>query len=334
MANRKTEKLVDTMEEVSPVIDSHTREMYEENRKEIYKEERPTLKNCLRNQTVRVSFISKSTPLVQSKNHVLYGGKAQTSYIHLCVPLLKNGQYINVLTNDEKEYLEYIMGLPHNALSVFRKVDNYWDNYYIRLTPEGIRLNLNNPEDYIKYKVLLANKSKVCPSRLEYERNPKAEYEFIVEDEHESTNMAVSRTTAVMEAYSLLQKNFNDIDTLRTILETITLANIDKNTSIGFIQSKLDSIIQNDVKRFIEVAKDEYLIYKVLVRNAYRYGLLINKGGFYYLKSNGAPLANKGEEPNITNASVFLSLPENAELKFTLEAEINRINKINDSSRI
>lgn len=326
MANKKTEKLVETVEEVSPKIDSLQGEMFKEERERIYGDTAPALKNCLKRQTVKVTFIKRPTPLVRSKNHILYGGKAQNSYIYLCVPLLRNGQFVNVLTKDEKDYLEYIMGLPQNALSVFKKVDNYWDNYFVRLTPEGIRLSLDNPEDYIKYKVLLANKNRVCSSRLEYERNPKTEYEFLIEDEQESNKLEAHKTTSIMKAYALLQKYFNDINTLRTILETLTLSTIDKNTSIEFIQSRLNEYIQKDVKRFLDVAEDEYLVYKVLVRNAYRAGLLINKGGYYYLKSDGSPLANKGEDPNITNASVFLSLPENSELKFKLEAEINRIN--------
>jgi hypothetical protein len=236
---------------------------------------------------------------------------------------------VNVLTKDEKDYLEYIMGLPNNALSVFKKENNYWDNYKIVLTTEGIRLKLDNPEDYIKYKVLLANKSKVCPSRAEFERNPKSEYEFIIEDEQEATKVEARKISLVTKAYRLLDKNFDNKEVLKTILSILTTANIDSNTTIEFIQSRLNELIQKDAKRFIDVAEDEYLIYKVLVRKAHEAKLLSNRGGFYYLKSDGTPLAPKGQDPDITNAAIFLSKPENSELKFKLEAEIDRINESN-----
>lgn len=319
----------DIMEDVVPVIDESTNEMYTENRQVIYGDNRPKLKNCLSNQTIKVSFIKRETPLVKNKNHILYGGKSANAYIHLCVPLLKNGHYVNVLTKDEKDYLEYIMGLPNNALSVFKKENNYWDNYKIVLTTEGIRLKLDNPEDYIKYKVLLANKSKVCPSRAEFERNPKSEYEFIIEDEQEATKVEARKISLVTKAYRLLDKNFDNKETLKTILSILTTANIDSNTTIEFIQSRLNELIQKDAKRFIDVAEDEYLIYKVLVRKAHEAKLLSNRGGFYYLKSDGTPLAPKGQDPDITNAAIFLSKPENSELKFKLEAEIDRINESN-----
>lgn len=335
MANKKIE-LNDINEEVNieetevtPSVDASTKEMYEENRVAIYGDTKPKLKNCLSNRILKVSFIKKPTPLIKDKGHILYGGKSPNSYIHLCVPLLKNGHFVNVLTNDEKDYLEYIMGLPTNALSVFRKENNYWDNYRIKLTPEGIRLKLDNPEDYIKYKVLLANRNKVCPSRLEYDRNPKSEYEFIIEDERESTKVEARKISNIKTANKLFYQHFDDVNTLRTILDILTTGNIDKNTSIEFIQNRLNDIIQKDAKRFIEVAEDEYLVYKVLIRKAHEAKLLSNRGGFYYLKSDGTPLANKGQDPNIVNASIFLSLPENSELKFKLEAEINRINESN-----
>lgn len=56
------------------------------------------------------------------------------------------------------------MGLPYNALSIYKKEDNYWDNYQVRLGKGETPLNLSNPNDYINYKVLLANRDFIAPS--------------------------------------------------------------------------------------------------------------------------------------------------------------------------
>ena len=62
------------------------------------------------------------------------------------------------------------MQLEYNALSVHKKVDNFWDDSNdvgiskVRLTKQDTILDLTSPEDYIKYKILLANKDFIAPS--------------------------------------------------------------------------------------------------------------------------------------------------------------------------
>lgn len=69
-----------------------------------------------------------------------------------------------MLTNSEKAFLEEYMGLPYNALSIYKKVDNYWENSQVRLTKGETPLDLRDPNDYIKYKILLANKDFIAES--------------------------------------------------------------------------------------------------------------------------------------------------------------------------
>jgi len=42
------------------------------------------------------------------------------------VPRLSSGTYVNVLTDMEKTFLEDIMGLEYNALSIYKKENNFW----------------------------------------------------------------------------------------------------------------------------------------------------------------------------------------------------------------
>jgi hypothetical protein len=42
------------------------------------------------------------------------------------------------------------------------------------------------------------------------------------------------------------------------------------------------------------------------------------------LRSDGSPLCGDNEDPTLSVAAAFLSLPKNQELKFSIEAKINQ----------
>ena len=107
----------------------------------------------LKNERVIVRRLLKEGKITNPK-HVLYGGMALGAFHTFTVPMLRNGQLVDVLTKQEKDYLEEVMGLETNALSVHRKVDNFWSNYQVKLGKEDTYLDLSIPEDYIKYKVV------------------------------------------------------------------------------------------------------------------------------------------------------------------------------------
>ena len=141
------------------------------------------LVNCLRNQKVIVRYILRQKGNVTNPRHVLFGGMAEGASRTFVVPMLTSGKLVNVLTDAEKNYLEDIMGLEPNALSVYKKVDNFWrdDNPLgiarVRLTKRDTILDLSVPEDYIKYKILLANKDFIASSLAVMQDTPKATYQ-------------------------------------------------------------------------------------------------------------------------------------------------------------
>ena len=46
------------------------------------------------------------------------------------------------------------MGLEENALSIYKKQNNFWENYTVRLTKGETYLDLSDPNDYIKYNII------------------------------------------------------------------------------------------------------------------------------------------------------------------------------------
>lgn len=282
----------------------------------------PTLVNCLRNERIIVHHVPKETGLIKDPKHILYGGMAENAVRWFTVPRLSSGAYVNVLTNAEKTYLEEAMGLEYNALSIYNKGDNYWDNFMVRLTKQDNILDLSNPEDYIKYKVLLANKNFIAPSLQELEDHPKATYQFVIIRENEEAKASRKKLTYTMQAYMEFGKIQDDADTLRTIIEIMDGRPTSKNSKIEFLQDKAGKLIQADAKLFVKVAQDPLLSTKVLIKKAIEGGYISNRGGMLYLKSDGSPLCGDNEEPTINFAARFLNLPKHQDLKLSLEAKV------------
>lgn len=278
--------------------------------------------NCLRNERVIVRYVPKESGIVTNPKHILYGGMAENAVKYFTVPQLESGKLVNILTDDEKEFLEDIMGLEFNALSIYKKENNYWSNKQVRLLKQDNILDLSDPEQYIKYKILLANKDEIAPSLQVLQDMPKATYKYVIIKEGEETSNARQEMSATMQAYMEYGKYEKDADTLRTIIETIDGRPLALNTKIEFLQTKINKLIQADAKLFLKVITDPLLSTKVLIKRAVEGGLIANRGGFFYLREDNSPLCSNKEDPTFNIAAKFLASPKNQALKFSIEAKL------------
>lgn len=278
--------------------------------------------NCLRNETVLVRHIPRESRMVgNNPRHVLYGGMAESAYRKLTVPMLRSGQLQNVLTDDEKDYLEQALGLPDNGLSVYRQENNYWMDLYVRLEKTETRLNLSDPNDYIKYKVLLANKNLVCPDLKTLQESPKATYEYVIIADGEESKASMSRLNARKEAYKEYGKIEGDKDVLRLIVESMTARPVASSTKIEQLAEQIDTLIENDAKTFLAIVQDPLLKTKVLIRNGIEAGVIADRGGMLYMRADNHPLCNQGD-PTLSVAAEYLNQPKNQEMKFAIEAKV------------
>ena len=262
------------------------------------------LVSCLRNERIIVRHVPKLTGMWgNNPKHVLSGGMAEGAVRTFVVPRLSSGMFVNVLTDKEKAFLEEMMGLEYNALSIYKKVDNFWDDSNenginkVRLTKQDNYFNLSDPEDYIRYKILLANKDYIAPSLQALQDTPKATYQFVIISEGEETKVAKNNMSTTMMCY----KEFGKIEVLQT---------------------KVNSLIQADSKIFLKVITDPMLSTKVLIKRAIEAGLISNRGGFLYLRSDNTPLCEANEEPTLNTAAKYLNSPKHQEIKFSLEAKL------------
>ena len=289
-------------------------------------EEKPLI-NCLRNEQVIVRYLPKQSRMVTNPKHVLFGGMAENATRTFVVPMLSSGRYVNVLTDSEKDFLEELMGLPANALSIYKKVDNFWDDANeagiskVTLRKQDNYLNLANVEDYIRYKILLANKEYIAPSLEALETNPKATYQFVILTEDSETKSAKKGMTILMQCYTAYGKIEDDVDALRVIIETLTGVTVHKNTKKEFLQTKANELIQGNSKMFLKIATDPMLQTKVLIRRCIEEGLIAHRGNQYYIKEGNIPMCEDGE-PTLNVAAQWINLPKNQEIKLSLEAKL------------
>lgn len=279
--------------------------------------------NPLRKERVIVRFVPKENDNIVDRKHVAFGGIMENSIRGFTVPKLSNGTYRNVLTDNEKSYLEDLLGLEVNGLSVYNKKDNYWDNYIIKLSKQDTILDLSDPEDYIKYKVLLANKDLVAPSMRVLRDFKRATYEYVIMEPNEEFSDSRNRVNNTMKCFEEFGAIKDKFDVLKCIIETIDGRPIAANTKIEFLQAKATDLITSNPKMFLDTITDPLLNTKVIIKKAVEAGIISKRGEYYYLREDGSPLCGNNEDPTFTIAAKYLSLPQNQELKFSIEAKLN-----------
>lgn len=284
--------------------------------------------NCLTNETVIVRFIAKARGNITDPKHILFGQMAKGSKIKFAVPLLRSGVFADVLTKEEKKYLEYALGLEPNALSVYNKENNFWDDS----NPKGIgrvelikgdnRFDKSKPLDYIKLAILRSYTDIIAPSLQAYQDKPKASYKFVMISEKDTAKDANAKVTKKAQAYKEFGKIEDDKDKLRVILELIEGKPTDERSKIEFLQGRVGELIETNTKMFLNVVKDPLLDNKILIKKGIEKGIISKRGTYLYYKADNSPLCDNNQEPTLNTAAKYLSLPKNQELKFKIEAEI------------
>lgn len=292
--------------------------------------------NCLHNETVIVRKLPKRTNLVKDSNHIMGDGMHENAFRIYSVPKLqKSNNFVNVLTNDEKNCLEKAMGLEENALSIYKQPaeKNFWSN----ANPAGLSsvtlkkrdniFKLSNPLDYIAVKILLANKDKICPSMEEWQARPKETYEFVIIREGQESKLSQSNTDATIQAVMKLGKITDDKDILKLVVETMIGKKYSDNTSLEWLQTQALDMIKNTPKNarlFLNIMEDETLDIKVLIRKCISRGIIADRGGFLYIKDGNTPMCGDGEEPTMNIAAKWLAKPQNQERLFSLQAQVKQ----------
>lgn len=317
---------VPEMEEVKTITkSSHTTNTYKHKEDEVANGD--GLINCLQNRKVTIQFIKRQRGNITNKDHFFYGGLSQKGTFFICVPLLKTGQLMNVLTDDEKDYLEYALGLPKNSLSIYAKKDNFWHNRGFTVGKEGITLDLSSPMDYIYYKIAQANGNLICKSVKELNEKPKATYMFVIVDDTSKKELETVETDLNIKAWVNFGKIQNDKFTMITIIELMTGKPFNAFQDINIVKNALNNLIKRDAKLFLNFVEDKMIGFKTLIKKGIALNLISKRDNYYYIKETNEPMCGSNETPTLNMAAKWLSDPSNQEFKFSIEAKYEVSNR-------
>lgn len=246
------------------------------------------------------------------------------AYRSFVAPLDKSGTIYNVLTDEEKSLLEEILQIEKNGLSVYKKTDNYWSTFTVRVTKEGLPLDLSNPIDYMKFKVLLANKDDVAPSIKD--KKKKATYKFFIEDKEELNQVKSEESNLNAQVWSTYGRIANDKKKMMEVLYVYAesfgnkykrLRNVSEENELSFLQTELSKVVEEDKGLFLEVVNDPLFDVKLLLSKAIKKGLINRMGEEYKIKGDPNSFAK-----NFLQACKYLQDDVNQDFVLTLTERI------------
>lgn len=286
-------------------------------------EDKKDTKFTLPNKTVKVKFINRKRGMANgswvTKDHAITGGMLTNSTKKIPAPMLKNGSIANVLTDEEKEFLESSSGLNH-SLSVYANRE-FWSNRFVKLTKGVNLLNLNDPIDYVDYKILLANKDYIAPNWES--RNNRLTYWFAIVEDGEEQTINRKQFNYKKEAFKMYSELEDNSNILRGIVKTILKKPLAKSTDIRFLQDQVEKIIDKSPEKFVSLLKDSNYDTKMLISDAEDAGVIITQNK-RYMTADGIELAQEGEIASYSNAVRYLANPLNQELVDIIKVKIDK----------
>jgi hypothetical protein len=278
----------------------------------------------LPDEQVKVKFIKKKVGIAAdvSDNHIISGGMLEGAYRKFPVPMLRSGGLKNVLTEDEKDYLEDRV-YQGQSLSMYSK---FWDDRYVSLEKLGITLNLADPDDYIKYKILLGWNQVIAPSLHTYTSAPSAAYQFYLERDGEENEIKGKSLSHTKSAWKHLSKIDENSEYLSAVVFLMTGKKVAGSASLDYLNTEVSKLVDKRAEAFNELIEDSNFEVKVTLASAEKAGIILKNKGTYETK-DGLPLTQKGQPATIDNVIKFLNDPLNNEVK---ELILNRIDNIKE----
>lgn len=210
--------------------------------------------------------------------------------VHFVLPYnIKKGRLETILSPTEQKFFEELLG---EDLSIHKKEDNFWHKFRIkirkddRLMKDGYQLDLNDPIDNLRWKVLKLS-ANVSPSWTA--RYDRGEYSFALADINELTENRARMADKRKKAY----KFFGRIDTskkkMRDFLRVYGKI-ASEGATLDFLNGAIDDLIENrsTIDRVLEIIDDDNYDMKLFIEDAVDCGAIKKETGRYYLQGGDA----------------------------------------------
>jgi len=246
----------------------------------------------------------------------------------------KTGAYIDPLTPEERTFFESSasgLALSKDDLSIHNKKSNYWSTFRVKLDKNVLNLNLSDPMDYLRWKVLLANKDTIAPSAAE--KTAKGTYKFaIVEQGHENEEK-VKAASSKAEAYKTFGAMMSSSEKMRNFLsvyltQTPSGKSIPPNASTDFLTAEIEKVIESDLSGYLKVARDKDFSSKVLIYNALR-ARALEREGLTFKTPEGTVIGD-----TLESVIVYMNDPRNNEEVIKMKGRIENSTSVKSTASL
>jgi hypothetical protein len=205
-------------------------------------------------------------------------------------------------------------------MNIYKKMsENYWAKYKLVLGKEKRKLDLNNPKDYLDY-IVARTLDKYIATNGKSSTYTRTQIYELVEEDHEN-EVKASKADKTKEAYMLFGRlEAKGKEEMLNFLKVYG-KRVDKNSKVEYLKATIDTIIQEDIDKFISLAKDQDFTIKLLIEDAVQVGVLI-KSNREYLLPGGDKLAPEGLKATIDVATKYLKDKSNQDLLISIQQQV------------
>ncbi|HEY8361296.1 MAG TPA: hypothetical protein VIK77_00265 [Tissierellaceae bacterium] len=255
--------------------------------------------NNQRGFDVPVSVINRG--LVTIKGEVIMDNKTK----HPCPDILDDKG--NPMELTELEYFEKVLNRDLNPYLPVEK--NFWRSgdknlKNVSIIEGRLELDLKNPLDRLKYKILIANEDVVAKSKEVADKFQTGKWEFIIRDSKAIENDAAEEALLEAEAYEHFNKIKHSKEDMIKVLSVIYNKEVRPETDIKAITSEVYTSMKKDLKVFIDGMNDKNFDTKYFIRRLLVHKLI--KYDYKYLKYSidDEPIGNLNDTINYFNNPV------------------------------
>lgn len=212
----------------------------------------------------------------------------------------------------EQEFFEDLLEID---LSRYSKTSAYLidERTKVSLENRAYILDLSDPWDYLKWKIMLANKKHVAPSFDK--RFDRPSYKFCLIDEALVSNKKRDNFNEKKDAYSVYEKMQKTKEALEDFIKSMGNKKLPSVYTKDWLEEEIEAIIEESPAKFNEIVEDPNFNTKVFIYEAVDCGALNKSKALYSLDSGK-------EVGNLKQTVAYFNDSRNQELKIRLQGLI------------
>ena len=238
-------------------------------------------------------------------------------------------QFVEPLNQEERDYFATLGYDPLELKANNPRGKSFWSSFRVVLREgESLILRINNPDDFLRYAFLKAQKEAIAPS-WEHRKDKKS-YTHAFVSASDSQKEKVSSFNKQQEAFIYIGSIRNSTTKLKNVLSVYykdngSNKNIPLDASQDWYIQELSSIIADNVDKFLRTINDDNLNTKSFIMECLTKDILFKEGKNQYKIPGYDETYSFGELVDYLNDKVNQTLYGKllAQLKATKE-EINK----------